>query len=162
MRLRRRRGADWRIETCCKKRLSYETGFRHELRKNETAKLYSIPGCFSAYAASRPSTPAGTANKCSVSSPPSYKPTGTIPVTVEDLTKKASFSLAAAFDTDAATGKKPSCNGNKTKASSPVITIDWTSGTRAPTPGVTPPSPPPPVGTPDGAHTLKGSSYVWI
>jgi hypothetical protein len=204
------------------------------------------------------SAPVGTANKCSVSSGPSYKPTGTIPVTVDDLSKEASFSLAAAFDTDA-TGKKPSCcevrqfikwdsayhkwwggpphgkfpssakadtwiedrdprdkrfghragphsdpgsscsdeyktrfaqdqangntycgrdtargpstmtgewhfrldvidtcNGDKTKASSPVITIDWTSRTPGPAPGVNPPSPPPPskpVGTADGAHT---------
>jgi hypothetical protein len=310
-------------EACRKKRLSRETGFAHELGKNETAQLpgenngcrrlpaYDFaririsPGSLPqtsdstgwASASTRnpngqesaevitangdsqgatpdftqapggspvtppppKSTPTGTANKCSVSSHPSYRPTGTIPVTVEDLRKKASFSLAAAFDTDAATGKKPSCcevrqfikwdsayhkwskgppngkfpksakpdtwyedrdhndkryghragphsdpgtscsdeyknrfaqdqangntycgrdtvagpstmtgqlqfqldvidtcNGNETKASSSVITIDWTPKTRAPAPGVAPPSPPPPstpLGTAGGART---------
>ena len=54
---------------------------------------------------------AGTtpANNCSVRSGPSYTPSGTIPVTTAGGRKRATFDLAAAFDTDTATGKKPSC-----------------------------------------------------
>ena len=49
------------------------------------------------------------ANKCSVSTGPSYSPSGTIPVVSSGGAKSAPFSFSAAFDTDASTGKKPSC-----------------------------------------------------
>jgi hypothetical protein len=54
-----------------------------------------------------PGAPA--ASNCSVSSGPTYSPSGTIPVTSSAGMKSASFSMAASFATDAATGKKPSC-----------------------------------------------------
>jgi hypothetical protein len=52
---------------------------------------------------------APVANNCSVRSGPTYSPTGTIPVTTSGGRKRAPFSFSAAFDTDAATGKTPSC-----------------------------------------------------
>ena len=53
--------------------------------------------------------PAKAADNCSVRSGPSYTPSPTVPVTTTGDKKKARFTLAAAFDTDAGTGKKPSC-----------------------------------------------------
>src|SRR5262245_36095766 len=53
--------------------------------------------------------PAAPVNDCSVRSGPCYTPTVTIPVTSSGGRERATFDLAAAFDTDAATGKKPSC-----------------------------------------------------
>ncbi len=54
-------------------------------------------------------TPAAPASNCGVKSGPAYSPTGTVPVTTTHGKKKATFTLAASFSTDAAKATKPSC-----------------------------------------------------
>lgn len=54
-------------------------------------------------------TPKAPAKNCGVRTGPTYTPSPTVPVTTAGGRKKAKFTMAATFDTDAGTGKTPSC-----------------------------------------------------
>lgn len=53
--------------------------------------------------------PATPAHRCGVASGPTYTPTGSVPVATTGGRKRASFTFAAKFNSDASTGEVPGC-----------------------------------------------------
>jgi hypothetical protein len=56
-----------------------------------------------------PPAPVPASDNCHVRSGPSYTPTGRIPTTISGGRKRAKFSMAAAFSTDASRLRRPRC-----------------------------------------------------